>query len=63
MERIKGALTLLLELAALLLGGRAGARQHPAGGDGGPAREVLNQPPRPVRGDDGDTPNVRTPHW
>lgn len=62
MERIKGTLTLLLELVALLLGGGVRIRRH-AGGEGGTAREVLNQPPRPVRGDDGDTPNVRTPHW
>lgn len=63
MERIKGTLALLLELAALLLGGAVRIRRHPDGGESGTAREVLNQPPRPVRGDDGDTPNVRTPHW
>ncbi|MFI7364296.1 hypothetical protein ACIBO4_19385 [Streptomyces sp. NPDC050149] len=63
MERTKGAITLLLGLLTLLLGGRARSQRHRAGGDGGTAREVLNQPPRPVRGDDDDTPAVPTPHW
>ncbi|MEU1473475.1 hypothetical protein ABZ434_35350 [Streptomyces sp. NPDC005761] len=62
MERTKGAITLLLELVTLLLGGRARARQQTAGQEGMTAREILNQPPRPVRGDD-DTPTVPTPHW
>ncbi|WNI26330.1 hypothetical protein [Streptomyces sp. ITFR-16] len=62
MERTKGALTLLLQLVALLLGSRVRPRPRPAGGEGRTAREVLNQPPRPVRGDD-DTPTVPTPHW
>ncbi|TXS35614.1 hypothetical protein [Streptomyces sp. OR43] len=63
MERTKGAITLLLGLLALLLRGRVRFRRQRAGGDGGTAREVLNQPPRPVRGDDDDTPAVPTPHW
>ncbi|MFE9855406.1 hypothetical protein [Streptomyces sp. NPDC005780] len=63
MERTKGAITLLLGLLTLLLGGRVRSRRQRAGGDGGTAREVLNQPPRPVRGDDDDTPAVPTPHW
>lgn len=62
MERTKGAFTLLLERFSLL-GGRVRARQRPAGGDGRRAREVLDQPPRPVRRDDGDSPTVPTPHW
>ncbi|WP_406447727.1 hypothetical protein OG782_02455 [Streptomyces sp. NBC_00876] len=62
MERTKAALALLLRLVTPLLGGRDRARQHSAGDDGSTAREVLNQPPRPVRGDD-DKPNVPTPHW
>ncbi|WP_326665449.1 hypothetical protein [Streptomyces sp. NBC_00385] len=63
MERTKGAITLLLGLLTLLLRGRVRARRQRAGGDGGTAREVLNQPPRPLRGDDDDTPAVPTPHW
>ncbi|WP_406099320.1 hypothetical protein [Streptomyces sp. NBC_01013] len=63
MERTKGALTLLLGIVTFLLGGRDRARRRTADGEGGTAREVLNQPPRPVRGDDDDTPAVPTPHW
>ncbi|MEE4495568.1 hypothetical protein ACIBI8_04810 [Streptomyces sp. NPDC050529] len=62
MERIKGAITLLLGLVALL-GCRVRSRWHRAADNGGTAREVLNQPPRPVRSDDDDTPTVPTPHW
>ncbi|MER5276762.1 hypothetical protein ABT025_13510 [Streptomyces sp. NPDC002809] len=63
MERTKGAITLLLGLVTLLLRGRVRFRRHRAGGDAGTAREVLNQPPRPVRSDDDDAPSVPTPHW
>ncbi|MFI6858336.1 hypothetical protein ACIBKZ_00310 [Streptomyces sp. NPDC050421] len=62
MERIKGAITLLLGLVTLLLGYRVRSWWHRAACSGGTAREVLNQPPRPVRGDD-DTPAVPTPRW
>ncbi|MEV0749231.1 hypothetical protein OG345_37465 [Streptomyces sp. NBC_01220] len=63
MERTKGAITLLLGLLTLLLRGRVRSRRQRADDDGGTAREVLNQPPRPVRGNDDDTPAVPTPHW
>ncbi|WLQ32253.1 hypothetical protein P8A18_01790 [Streptomyces castrisilvae] len=62
MERTKGTLALLLGRVALLLGGRARRRRPPPGGDGSTARDILNQPPRPLRGDDGP-PAVRTPRW
>ncbi|MFJ3713858.1 hypothetical protein OG709_33205 [Streptomyces sp. NBC_01267] len=62
MERTKGAFTLLLE-RFVLLGSRVRAWQRPADGNGAKAREILDQPPRPVRGDDGDSPTVPTPHW
>ncbi|WP_393054423.1 hypothetical protein [Streptomyces sp. LN549] len=62
MERTKGAIAALLGLVTLLRG-RVRSRRHRAGGDAGTAREVLNQPPRPVRGDGDDTPTVPTPHW
>ncbi|WP_371574144.1 hypothetical protein [Streptomyces sp. NBC_01314] len=61
MKRAKGAFVLLLERLALL-GDRVRARQRRTGGDGVAARDILDQPPRPVRGDD-DSPTVPTPHW
>ncbi|MEV4231703.1 hypothetical protein AB0J81_32410 [Streptomyces bobili] len=60
MERTKRALTLLLDLTTRRLARRT--RRHPADGAGDTAREILNQPPRPVRGDDG-TPTTPTPRW
>ncbi|MET7389615.1 hypothetical protein [Streptomyces sp. NPDC005385] len=62
MKRNKTAFVLFLERLALL-GGRARARRRRAGGQGVTAREVLDQPPRPVRDSDGDAPTVPTPHW
>ncbi|MET9504896.1 hypothetical protein ABZY42_24785 [Streptomyces sp. NPDC006622] len=55
MERTKRALALLLHLVTRR------TRRHPAEGDGDTAREILNQPPRPVRDD--DTPTTPTPRW
>ncbi|MFE9675328.1 hypothetical protein ACFYO5_14590 [Streptomyces sp. NPDC006259] len=54
-ERTKRALALLLHLVTRR------TRRHPAEGDGETAREILNQPPRPVRDD--DTPTTPTPRW
>ncbi|WP_168712395.1 hypothetical protein [Streptomyces sp. A1277] len=56
MERTKGTLSLLLERVVLLLVGRTRSRRPPSG-DGSTARDILNQPPRPLRGDGGP------PNW
>ncbi|MGW7643629.1 hypothetical protein [Streptomyces bobili] len=61
MERTKRALALLLGLATRRLDRRP--RRHPADGTGDTAREILNQPPRPVRGDNDGTATTPTPHW
>ncbi|MDX3567948.1 hypothetical protein [Streptomyces sp. ID05-47C] len=60
MERTKRALALLLGLATRRLDRRT--RRRPADGAGDTAREILNQPPRPVRGDDGPA-TTPTPRW
>jgi hypothetical protein len=39
------------------------ARRRRGGGAGATAREILDQPPRPVREGDDDSPTVPTPHW
>ncbi|MGW1065104.1 hypothetical protein ACWD4F_11410 [Streptomyces aureus] len=62
MKQAKGAFVLLLERFTLL-GHRMRTRQRRPGGDGAAAREILDQPPRPVREGDGDAPTVPTPHW
>ncbi|MCF4135902.1 hypothetical protein L1856_01735 [Streptomyces sp. Tue 6430] len=62
MERTKAALALALslDLATRLLGCRVHVRRRPAGDT---AREILDQPPRPLRGKDDGTATVPVPHW
>ncbi|MEV6021222.1 MULTISPECIES: hypothetical protein [unclassified Streptomyces] len=62
MKPAKGAFVLLLERFTVL-GHWARARQRRVDGDGATAREILDQPPRPVREGDDDAPTVPTPHW
>ncbi|MET7986572.1 MULTISPECIES: hypothetical protein [unclassified Streptomyces] len=62
MKPAKGAFVLFLERFTAL-GHWARARQRRTGGDGATAREVLDQPPRPVRDGDEDAPTIPTPHW
>ncbi|MEU8791431.1 hypothetical protein [Streptomyces sp. NPDC048643] len=62
MKRNKTVFVLFLERLALL-GGLTRAGRRRAGSHGATAREVLDQPPRPVRDSDGDAPTVPTPHW
>ncbi|MGW3911452.1 hypothetical protein ACWEBX_07960 [Streptomyces sp. NPDC005070] len=62
MKPAKGAFALLIERFTVL-GQRVRGRQRRAGGDGAAAREILDQPPRPVREGDDDAPSVPTPHW
>ncbi len=61
-KRNKAAFVLFLERLALV-GGLTRVRRRRARGHGVTAREVLDQPPRPVRDSDGDAPSVPTPHW
>jgi hypothetical protein len=58
----KGAFILLFERFTVL-GHRVRARRRRGGGAGATAREILDQPPRPVREGDDDSPTVPTPHW
>lgn len=62
MKASKAAWVLLLERVAFL-GGRTRSARRREGGHGVTAREVLDQPPRPVREGDDDAPTVPTPHW
>ncbi|MFF3448475.1 hypothetical protein ACFYXJ_15255 [Streptomyces sp. NPDC002667] len=62
MKPAKGAFVLLFERFTVL-GHWARTRQRRVDGDGATAREVLDQPPRPVRQGDDDAPHVPTPHW
>ncbi|MFE1285825.1 hypothetical protein [Streptomyces sp. NPDC058751] len=62
MKPAKGAFVLLFGRFTVL-GHWARARRRRGGGDGATAREVLDQPPRPVRGGDDGSPTVPTPHW
>ncbi|MET8858832.1 hypothetical protein [Streptomyces sp. NPDC004579] len=62
MKPAKGAFALLLERFTVL-GHRVRGRQRRGGGEGTTAREILDQPPRPVREGDDGSPSVPTPHW
>ncbi|MFD5515423.1 hypothetical protein [Streptomyces sp. NPDC127066] len=62
MKPAKGAFALLFERFTVL-GQRVRARRSRGRGSGATAREILDQPPRPVREGDDGSPTVPTPHW
>ncbi|MFF3890033.1 hypothetical protein [Streptomyces sp. NPDC001914] len=62
MKPAKGAFVMLYERFTVL-GDWVRARQRRGEADEATAREILDQPPRPVREGDDDSPGVPTPHW
>ncbi|MFG2309952.1 hypothetical protein ACGFS9_14940 [Streptomyces sp. NPDC048566] len=62
MKPIKNPFILLLRRLGVL-GRRPRPHPHRTDDPGTCAREVLGQPPRPLRDNDDDTPTVPTPHW
>ncbi|MFE2298787.1 hypothetical protein ACFXAW_11355 [Streptomyces sp. NPDC059445] len=62
MKPAKGAFVLLFARFTPL-GNWVRGRQWRAGGEGTAAREILDEPPRPVREGDDGSPSVPTPHW
>ncbi|MEY2242483.1 hypothetical protein AB8A21_05990 [Streptomyces sp. BF23-18] len=62
MKPAKGAFVMLFARFTVL-GHWVRDRRHRGGGAGATAREILDQPPRPVREGDDGSPTVPTPHW
>ncbi|MGW7352197.1 hypothetical protein [Streptomyces sp. NPDC054784] len=63
MKPITDALCGLRDLLARLAGALFRPERYAPGDDGTYAREVLNQPPRPVRAVEDGAPRAPTPHW